>query len=189
MSTAWASLLTLVIRHDQDVVTARQRAGDISALLGFDSGDQTRIATGVSEIVRNAFRYTGWGQVEFLIDREAQPQRLTVTVIDRGKGIPHLEQVLNGTYKSSTGMGLGLTGARRLMDDFEIDSVPGRGTTIVMRKTLSPRASVAREERVGQILRGIRSRQPAGMLEEFQRQNQELLRALDDLQSRQNKLV
>jgi signal transduction histidine kinase/CheY-like chemotaxis protein len=187
--SAPASLLTLLIRHDQDVVTARQRAGDISALLGFDSGEQTRIATAVSEIVRNAFRYTGWGQVEFLIDREAQPQRLTVTVIDRGKGIPHLEQVLNGTYKSSTGMGLGLTGARRLMDDFEIDSVPGRGTTIVMRKTLSPRASVVTEERVGQILRGIRSRQPAGMLEEFQRQNQELLRALDDLQSRQDELV
>ena len=110
-------------------------------------------------------------------------------MIDRGQGIPHLEHVLNGTYKSTTGMGLGMTGARRLMDDFQIDTASGRGTTIVMRKTLSPRASVVTEERLGQILHAIRSRQPAGIAEEFQRQNQELLRALDDLQSRQEELV
>src|SRR5205823_7048716 len=114
MSTGPASLLTLVIRHDQDVVTARQRAGTIADLLGFDSGEQTRIATAVSEIVRNAFRYAGSGHVEFLIDRHAQPQELIVTVADRGKGIPHLERVLDGSYRSSTGMGLGITGARRL---------------------------------------------------------------------------
>src|SRR4051794_2963778 len=116
MSIAPASLLTLVVRHDRDVVTARQRAGDIAGLLGFDSGEQTRIATAVSEIVRNAFRYAGSGAVEFLIDRHAQPQTLIITVVDRGKGIPHLELVLDGSYKSATGMGLGITGARRLMD-------------------------------------------------------------------------
>src|SRR3954452_21104643 len=189
MSIAPASLLTLVIRHDQDVVTARQRAGDISALLGFESGEQTRVATAVSEIVRNAFRYAGSGYVEFLIDRNAQPQTLTIAVVDRGQGIPHLERVLNGTYQSSTGMGLGITGARRLMDEFQIESIPGRGTSIVMQKALPPRAPVVTEARVAQILRAIRSRQPAGIAEEFQRQNQELLRALDELQTRQDELV
>lgn len=189
MSTGPASLLTLVIRHDQDVVTARQRAGDIAGLLGFDSGEQTRIATAVSEIVRNAFRYAGAGQVEFLVNRRAQPQTLIITVVDRGKGIPHLERVLNGSYKSSTGMGLGITGARRLMDEFTIESLPERGTSIVMRKVLPPRAPVVTEARVATILRAIRSRQPAGIAEEFQRQNQELLRALDELQTRQEELV
>jgi signal transduction histidine kinase/DNA-binding response OmpR family regulator len=189
MSIAPASLLTLVIRHDQDVVTARQRAGDISALLGFESGEQTRVATAVSEIVRNAFRYAGSGYVEFLIDRNAQPQTLTIAVVDRGQGIPHLERVLNGTYQSSTGMGLGITGARRLMDEFQIESIPGRGTSIVMQKALPPRAPLVTEARVTQILRAIRSRQPAGIAEEFQRQNQELLRALDELQTRQDELV
>src|SRR3954451_24048674 len=189
MSIAPASLLTLVIRHDQDVVTARQRAGDISALLGFESGEQTRVATAVSEIVRNAFRYAGSGYVEFLIDRNAQPQTLTIAVVDRGQGIPHLERVLNGTYQSSTGMGLGITGARRLMDEFQIESIPGSGTSIVMRKALPSRAPVVTEARVTQILRAIRSRQPTGIAEEFQRQNQELLSALDELQTRQQELV
>src|SRR5438270_2408397 len=189
MSTGPASLLTLVIRHDQDVVTARQRAGTIADLLGFDSGEQTRIATAVSEIVRNAFRYAGAGQVEFLVDRGAQPQTLIIRVVDRGKGIPQLERVLNGSYKSSTGMGLGITGARRLMDEFQIESTPARGTRIVMRKVLPPRAPVLTEARVVTILRTIRSHQPAGMAEEFQRQNQELLRALDELQTRQEELV
>src|SRR3954451_23696522 len=98
MSIAPASLLTLVIRHDQDVVTARQRAGDIATLLGFEPGEQTRIATAVSELARNGFRYAGAGQVEFHIDQHAQPQTLRITVADRGKGIPHLERVLNGSY-------------------------------------------------------------------------------------------
>src|SRR3954462_8571790 len=102
MSLAQATLLTLVIRHDQDVVTARQRSGDIAGLLGFDSGEQTRIATAVSEIVRNAYRYAESGQVELLIDRNAQPQTLIIIVTDRGKGIPHLARVLSGTYQSST---------------------------------------------------------------------------------------
>jgi signal transduction histidine kinase/DNA-binding response OmpR family regulator len=189
MSTPPVSLLTLVIRHDQDVVTARQRAGDIAALLGFDSAEQTRIATAVSEIVRNAFRYAGRGEVAFLIDRHVQPQTLIITVADRGDGIAHLERVLSGTYKSATGMGLGITGARRLMDDFQIESAPGRGTSVVMRKMLPARAPVVTEERVTQVLRTIRSRQPAGIVEEFQRQNQELLRTLDELLTRQDELV
>src|SRR5204862_5178391 len=112
-----------------------------------------------------------------------------IEVIDHGQGIAHLERVLNGTYQSSTGMGLGITGARRLMDEFHIESVAGRGTSVVMRKALPPRAPLVTEARLAQILRAIRSRQPAGIAEEFQRQNQELLRALDELQTRQNELV
>ncbi len=189
MARSPVSLLTLQIRHDQDVVTARQRAGDIAGLLGFESGEQTRIATAVSEIARNAVRYAKSGEVEFLIDQDAQPQALTITIADHGKGIPHLERVLSGQYKSPTGMGLGITGARRLMDDFHIESRPGRGTSILMRKALPPRAPIVTEAGVATILLAIRSRQPAGIAEEFQRQNQELLRALDDLQTRQDELV
>lgn len=181
-------LLTLRIRHDQDVVAARQRAGDLSNLLGFDAGEQTRIATAVSEIVRNAVRYAASGETVFAVDRESKPQALVITVTDRGPGIPHLDRVLSGRYKSSTGMGLGIAGARRLMDDFDIEST-ARGTRVTLRKALSPRAQPVTEARIESIVRAVRSRQPSGIAEEFQRQNQELLRALDELQTRQEELV
>ncbi len=81
------SLLSLNLHHDQDVVTARQRAAQIARLLEFDTSEQTRLATAVSEIVRNAFRYAGHGSVHFEVDADARPQRLVVRVEDNGPGI------------------------------------------------------------------------------------------------------
>src|SRR4029453_6679007 len=81
------SLLSLELHHDQDVVTARQRAAQIARLLDFDTSEQTRLATAVSEIVRNAVRYAGQGTVHFEVDAGAQPQRLIVRVEDQGPGI------------------------------------------------------------------------------------------------------
>ncbi len=130
------SLYTVRIDHDEDVVTARQRAGQIASLLGCDAGEQTRIATAVSEIVRNAHRYAESGRIEFLLERESRPPQLIIRVSDRGPGIPHLNTVLSGRYRSMTGMGLGISGARRLVDDFEIET-GDRGTRVVMRKNLS----------------------------------------------------
>ena len=109
-------LFALSLHHDQDVVTARQRAAQIAGHLGFDASEQTRVATAVSEIVRNAFRYTGGGRVLLGLDLESRPQRLVASVQDRGRGIPHLDDVLAGRYTSTTGMGIGILGARRLMD-------------------------------------------------------------------------
>src|SRR5215211_8569772 len=94
-------LLSLNLRTEQDVVTARQRSRQIAALLHFDTQEQTRIATAVSEIARNAFRYTGNGQVEFSANAG-----LEIRVVDSGRGIENLDAILNGRYKSSTGMGL-----------------------------------------------------------------------------------
>ena len=97
-------LITVAVRTEQDVVSARQRARQIAGLLGFESQDQVRIATAVSEIVRNAFRYAGGGEVDFAIEGERPPQLLSVQVRDQGGGIQHLQQVLDGNYRSATGM-------------------------------------------------------------------------------------
>src|SRR6185436_10684467 len=121
-------LVMVAVRTEQDVVNARQRARHIARLLGFDGQDQVRVATAVSEIVRNAFRYAGGGDVDFAIEGERSPQVLAVQVKDRGPGIPHLESVLAGSYRSATGMGLGIVGARRLMDHFAIRTEAGGGT-------------------------------------------------------------
>jgi signal transduction histidine kinase/CheY-like chemotaxis protein len=183
-----APLLSLALQHEQDVVTARQRAGQIAALLGFDQSEQTRIATAVSEIVRNAFRYTGSGVVDYRVEGQTAPQLFEISVTDRGGGIPNLADVLAGSYRSTTGLGVGLVGARRLMDFFHIDSKP-TGTRVVLRKLLPRRAPFVDGARLTQIRRDVRERKPAGLAEEVQRQNQELLRALNELNRRQEELV
>src|SRR5262250_3072960 len=103
-------VLTVTIKYEHDVVAARQRARQIAGLLGFDSQDQSRIATAVSEIARNAFNYADGGKVEFQVDGEATQQTLLIEVKDQGPGIAELENVLQGQYRSSTGMGLGNVG-------------------------------------------------------------------------------
>src|SRR5246127_206831 len=113
-------LLTVGIRYEQDVVVARQRARQIAALLGFDGQDQTRIATAVSEVVRNAFRYAKGGRMEFALEGQSAPQLLLIRIQDQGPGIPDLAHVMSGHYRSSTGMGMGILGAHRLMDQVEI---------------------------------------------------------------------
>ena len=89
-------LLSLALHHDQDVVTARHRAAELGQMLGFDTSEQTRVATAVSEIVRNAFRYATGGTVAFGVEDESRPQRLVITVTDRGPGIQRLDDVLAG---------------------------------------------------------------------------------------------
>ena len=181
-------LAFLSLRHDQDVVAARQRAAQIAALLGFDTSEATKIATAVSEIVRNAFRYGRSGEVAFDVDGESRPQRLVVTVSDRGPGIPHLEDVLSGRYRSTTGMGMGIVGARRLMDGFSIESTPA-GTTVILDRHLPARAPLLTGERADDVARAVERRGPRGLVEEIQEQNQALLRALDELQRKQEELV
>src|SRR5580658_4961244 len=129
------SILTVAIGHEPDVVIARRRARQIAKLLKFPDQDGTRIATAVSEIARNAYTYGGGGKVEFQIDDGAQPA-FTIQIADHGRGIADLETILSGRYRSLTGMGLGIVGARRLMDGFEMRSAPGKGTTVVLRKYL-----------------------------------------------------
>jgi signal transduction histidine kinase/CheY-like chemotaxis protein len=182
------NLFALSVQHEQDVVTARQRAGQLAALLGFDQSEQTRIATAVSEVVRNAFRYTGWGNVEYAVEGETAPQLFSIVVRDSGSGIPNLDDVLSGRYRSTTGMGIGIVGARRLMDRFQIES--GRhGTTVHLKRFLPRRAPFADTRKLEDVARAVADRKPVSLVEEFQRQNQELLRALNELNRRQDELV
>ena len=88
------AVLTVAVQYEQDLVSARQRARQIAGMLGFDGQDQTRIATAVSEIARNALRYADGGRVEFQLEGESAPQVLMVVVSDKGPGIEDLDHVL-----------------------------------------------------------------------------------------------
>src|SRR5258705_9195853 len=181
-------LMTVALGYERDVVIARQRAHEIASLLGFEVQDQTRIATAVSEIARNAFRYARDGTVQFRIEGLTRPQVLMIEVQDQGPGIPHLDAVLEGRHRSTTGMGAGIMGARRLMDQFQIDTVPGQGTRVVLSKLIprdrplvDPAGSVA-------LMAELARRQPCEPIDEVQRQNQELLLALEENRRRQEEL-
>jgi len=181
-------LLTVSIRSEDDVVGARQRARQIASLLGFDVTEQTRIATAVSEIARNAFVYAGEGRVEFAIEGATAPQLLVIRISDRGKGIGRLADVLSGHYRSATGMGLGIVGARRLMDQFDIDST-AKGTVVSLKKMLPRRARLITSSDVVRLGEKLADERPTRAIEEVRQQNQELIRTLEDLSLRQAELV
>ncbi len=182
-------ILSVTIHFEHDTVAARQRARQIARLLGFDSQDQTRIATAVSEIARNAFNYAGGGRVEYLLEGRTAPQLFIIKIIDSGPGIRNLDAILEGRYQSQTGMGLGIIGARRLMDQFQVDSIPGQGTTIWLKKLLPKRSPLIREAEVSQIAGALIREKPQDAFQELQSQNQELLRALEEIRTRQAELT
>ena len=181
-------LTSLFVRHEQDVVAVRQRAREIAARLGFEGQDQTRIATAVSEIARNAFMYAGGGKVEMTVEGPRAPQLLVVRVSDRGPGIRDLDAVLAGRYRSSTGMGIGMLGARRLVDHFDVESRPGAGATVTLGKLFPRRAPEIAPAGLAALATALAGEAPQGPLEEIRQQNQELLRTLDELGRRQEDL-
>jgi signal transduction histidine kinase/CheY-like chemotaxis protein len=181
-------IVSLALHQEQDIVTARQRARHVANLLGFDAQDQVRIATAVSEIARNAFRYAAHGRIECSLEGQFAPQLLTFVVSDRGPGFAALDDVLAGRYRSRTGMGIGITGTRRLMDRFTIESVPGEGSVVTMSKLLPSTTPYVGPQRLAELVDALAAERPRDAVEEVQQQNRELLRALDELRRRQEEL-
>ncbi|MCB9754949.1 MAG: anti-sigma regulatory factor [Myxococcales bacterium] len=121
------------ITSEQHIVDARTTARGMASNLGFGRTDQVKVSTAVSELARNIYRYVGEGVVTL---RYIAPPRagLEIEARDDGPGIPHIDEILGGSFKSKTGMGLGILGCKNLMDDFEIETARGEGTRIVVRK-------------------------------------------------------
>ncbi len=128
----------LEIASDKDVVSARQLGRELAAEFGFSAGDQTVIAAAISEIARNILMYARRGEVSFQLVNNGNRSGITVTARDDGPGIPDVSRALLDGYSTSGGLGLGLPGAKRLMDEFDIVTGPGQGTTIMMSKLKRP---------------------------------------------------
>lgn len=158
-------------------------------MLGFEAQDQTRIATAVSEIARNAFRYAKNGTVEFLLEGQTAPQVLLTRVTDNGAGIPDLNRILEGRYQSNTGMGRGIIGAKRLMDQCDINSTAGVGTTVLMKKVVPARTPLMGVKEFAMFVDQLIKAPSQNVQDELRQQNHELLRTLDELRLRQNELI
>ena len=124
----------IAIESDADVVTARQCARELAADLELSSTDQTLLATAISEVARNITTYATRGEVLVSVVQDDNRRGIRVVARDQGPGIEDIDRALQDGYTTGGGLGLGLPGARRLVDDFSIDSTPGRGTTVTLVK-------------------------------------------------------
>lgn len=179
-----------MLRTGADVVQSRQWARAVAAGLGVADQDQTRIATAVSEIARNAVSYAGGGRIEFTVADTTTRPALLIRVSDTGRGIADPEAVLAGRYQSRTGLGLGIPGARRLMDDFSLETGPS-GTTVVMAKwiaagDLGQDSLKAKAQQAAGRLARMRQADPVA---EVQQQNRELLESLQQIRVREEQLL
>ena len=174
-------IVTVALSYEHDVVLARQRARSIAAALGFDGQEQVRFATAVSELARNAYQYAQGGRVMFALEREGNRSVLVAHVHDEGPGIADLPRILQGAYVSRTGMGVGITGARRLTDRFAIESSAASGTVVSVGKIVGHSRTPLTADDVRRVVDSLSNRDTASPFEELQRQNQELAAALDAL--------
>lgn len=181
-------LLTMDIRYEHDVVLARQRARTIAVALKFDVQVQTRIATAVSEVVRNAFQYAGGGSIDFEVDNGVD-KMLLISVRDQGPGIPNLDQIFDGKYVSKTGMGIGMVGAKRLLDRFDVETRKGKGTSVTLGKVIPYKFTRLGEAELNSLLATIERKPSENPYEELQQQNKELMRTLEELRARQLELA
>lgn len=132
--------LRISILDDRSAIIAGQYGRRLAALVGFSLVDQTAMSAAVLEIARNIVKYAGRGEVIMDVVRADDRQEIVVTARDNGPGIPDIDLAMQDGYSTGKSLGVGLPGARRLVDQFEITSAPGQGTTVVLKKSTAPSA-------------------------------------------------
>jgi serine/threonine-protein kinase RsbT len=128
------SELIMPIRTEVDVLIARQHGRELASKLRFSSSELTLIATAISEVARNIVIYAGTGEIVLRIVEQGQRRGLAVLARDRGPGISNVDRAMQDGYSTSHGLGIGLPGSKRLMDEFTVASEVGKGTVVTMTK-------------------------------------------------------
>jgi serine/threonine-protein kinase RsbT len=124
----------ILVENEEGILTARQKGRELARALGFSDVDQAVVATAISELARNLVEHARGGGIIISAERKQERAGIVVTVRDSGPGIPDIALAMQDGYSTKKGLGLGLPGAKRLMDEFEIESQIGNGTTITMKK-------------------------------------------------------
>jgi serine/threonine-protein kinase RsbT len=129
-----ADQIVVPVRSDADVLIARQKARLLVQPLRFSTSEMTLVATAISEVARNIVSYAGAGDIVLRLVQRGKARGLMVVARDAGPGIADLDRAMEDGYSTSGGLGLGLPGSKRLMDEFQIVSAPGKGTVVTMTK-------------------------------------------------------
>jgi signal transduction histidine kinase len=182
-------ITTVSIHHEVDVVTCRQSAKKIAAWLGLSNLEQIRLATSVSELARNIYQYVGAGLFHFDLrkDSNGRVDAIGFEAVDQGTGISDIERILNGSYVSPTGMGAGLRGAQRLMDEFDLQTGTG-GTCIRALKAVYPPRPFPNEAQIQDIRRQLQSDGACDPYLELEVRGSELLLTSSELHNKQQEL-
>ncbi|MBN1978978.1 MAG: ATP-binding protein [Anaerolineae bacterium] len=126
--------MRVIVRRDTDIVLACQKGRALAERVGITGDSQVVVVIAISEVARNIINYAGCGEIVLDVIGQNGRQGISIVARDEGPGISDIEKALEGGYSTGGGLGLGLAGARRLMDEFEVKSQPGKGTTIKMAK-------------------------------------------------------
>src|ERR1041384_5146363 len=181
----------IYVRREADIVAVRDRVRRLARDMGFDETTQIKITTAVSELTRNIYEYAEAGAITLaLVERADGAVGLQLTARDDGPGMDEqlLRDIMRGSYHSSSGLGGGLAGTRRLLDEFEIESAPGTGTRVTVVKWLPPARAASAKERIEE-LRAHFAADPESAAEELAQQNRDLLAVLAELEEKHAELA
>src|SRR5215211_198390 len=181
----------IYVRREADIVKVRERVRRLAREMGFDSTTQIKITTAVSELTRNIYEYARAGAITLsLATRGAAAAGLKITARDDGPGIDEakLRSIVRGTYRSPSGLGVGLIGTRRLMDEFDIQSKEGEGTRVSVVKWLPPAEAEDVRGRADFLRDFVNTEEDDSALEELARQNRDLVQVLSELEEKREQM-
>jgi signal transduction histidine kinase len=181
----------IYVRREADIVKVRERVRRLAREMGFDATTQIKITTAVSELTRNIYEYARAGAITLsLATRGSTAAGLQLTARDDGPGIEEarLRSIMRGSFRSPSGLGVGLVGTRRLMDEFDIQSRPGEGTRVTVVKWLPPAEAEAARTRADQLRDFLATDEDDSALEELARQNRDLVQVLAELEEKREQL-
>jgi signal transduction histidine kinase len=189
--SAELQIYAMPLAGENGVVAARRQAKRIAELVGFDGGDQTRIATAVSEIARNAYEYAGGGAVSFLLRNSGtnRQQRLLIRISDSGPGIADIDEAMQRGGRAKLGANLGIVGAKRLVDNVLITSQIGNGTLVELEKALPRRSAAVNGDQLKSMIAQLTREVDLEPLAVMSEQNRELAHSLEEVRSRQEELA
>jgi len=181
----------IYVRREADIVRVRERVRRLTREMGFDATTQIKITTAVSELTRNIYEYARAGAITLaMAERGAAAAGIHITARDDGPGIDEakLKQIVRGSYRSASGLGVGLIGTRRLMDEFDIQSRPGEGTRVTVVKWLPADEARAVRGRAAELRDFVSTEEDDSALEELARQNRDLVQVLAELEEKREQM-
>jgi signal transduction histidine kinase len=181
----------IYIRREADIVKVRERVRRLAREMGFDATTQIKITTAVSELTRNIYEYARAGAITLSLAHRGQTAAgLHITARDDGPGIDEakLRSIMRGSFRSPSGLGVGLVGTRRLMDEFDIQSRPGEGTRVTVVKWLPVAEAEMVRGRADELRDFLAEEEDDSALEELARQNRDLVQVLGELEEKREQL-
>src|ERR671939_2146380 len=180
----------IYVRRESDIVKVRDRVRRLAREMGFDLTTQIKITTAISELTRNIYEYAKSGAISLAVAERGPDTGLQITARDDGPGIDEktLHAILRGRYQSYSGMGVGLSGTRKLMDEFDIQTSSNEGTRVAVVKWLPRAAAAGIRERVESLRAHFNEDADDSALEELQQQNRDLVEVLSELEEKRQQL-